>query len=94
MFATITAKIKHGPLCFQVLPLFESKEVGRVMGNMLEPPAIEAVANAVSRLQEVAALDSSQDLTPLGWHLAGQYRHIEQNILLRPKLSEGLPFFV
>jgi len=29
------------------------------------------VANAVSRLQEVAALDSTQELTPLGWHLAG-----------------------
>ena len=59
-----------------MLPLFESKEVGRVMGNMLEPPAIEAVANAVSRLQEVAALDSTQDLTPLGWHLAGKLPHI------------------
>ena len=67
--------LEQAILRIKVLPLFENREVSKVMSNLLEPPAWEAVANAVSRLQEVAALDSTQDLTPLGWHLAGQLIH-------------------
>ena len=73
--------LEQAILRVKVLPLFENKEVGRVMANMLEPPAIEAVANAIARLQEVAALDSTQELTPLGWHLAGTKKNIVSSLL-------------
>lgn len=58
-------------LRIKILPLFEGKNTVKVIGKMLEPPATDAMESAISRLREVAALDSDNELTPLGWHLAG-----------------------
>ena len=41
--------LEQAILRIKVLPLFENREVSKVMSNLLEPPAWEAVANAVSR---------------------------------------------
>lgn len=36
----------------------------------MEPPSQESIEGAITRLTHVGALDSSEDLTPLGSHLA------------------------
>ena len=47
--------LEQAILRIKVLPLFENREVSKVMSNLLEPPAWEAVANAVSRCGTVAS---------------------------------------
>lgn len=41
-----------------------------ILGGTLEPPSQENIDSALSRLQDVGALDRGMDLTPLGAHLA------------------------
>jgi ATP-dependent RNA helicase DHX36 len=40
------------------------------MSRALEPPSAEAVAHSIFSLKELGALDTSENLTPLGYHLA------------------------
>ncbi len=57
-------------LRIKTLPLFEGKKVANVVSKLLEAPAPEAVRSAVERLRTVGAMDASDELTPLGFHLA------------------------
>ncbi len=57
-------------LRIKVLPLFKSRRVEAVLGDMIEPPDADATGTAIARLKGVGALDTECDLTPLGFHLA------------------------
>lgn len=57
-------------LRIKILPCFANQEVAKVLSNILEPPALQGITSAISRLQDVGALDPRVDLTPLGYHLA------------------------
>ena len=63
--------LEQAILRIKILPLFEGRKTHKVIQNMLEPPDTVAIDSAIARLQDVAALDSETELTPLGWHLAG-----------------------
>ncbi|TMW48422.1 hypothetical protein DOY81_006512 [Sarcophaga bullata] len=57
-------------LRIKTLPNFEGLNVVEVLGQTLEPPTEESIISAVTRLQDVGALDEEQKLTPLGHHLS------------------------
>ncbi|XP_065363146.1 putative ATP-dependent RNA helicase DHX57 [Calliphora vicina] len=57
-------------LRIKTLPNFEGLNVVEVLGQTLEPPTEENIVSAVTRLQDVGALDEDQQLTPLGHHLS------------------------
>ena len=52
------------------LPVFKGQVSETVLSRLLECPNTEAVSDAVKRLTDLGALDSKNDLTPLGYHLA------------------------
>uniref|UniRef100_A0A1A9UHT6 Putative ATP-dependent RNA helicase DHX57 n=1 Tax=Glossina austeni TaxID=7395 RepID=A0A1A9UHT6_GLOAU len=54
----------------KTLPNFAKQNVIEVLGETLEPPTEENIMGAIRRLQDVGALDDSQQLTPLGHHLS------------------------
>lgn len=54
----------------KTLPNFANQNVIEVLGETLEPPTEENIMGAIRRLQDVGALDDSQQLTPLGHHLS------------------------
>uniref|UniRef100_A0A1A9WLD3 Putative ATP-dependent RNA helicase DHX57 n=1 Tax=Glossina brevipalpis TaxID=37001 RepID=A0A1A9WLD3_9MUSC len=54
----------------KTLPTFAKENVIEVLGQTLEPPTEENIIGAITRLQDVGALDDSQELTPLGHHLS------------------------
>eukprot|EP01048_Picozoa_sp_COSAG05_P007660 COSAG05_NODE_546_length_8763_cov_12.991228_6_plen_539_part_00 len=56
-------------LCLQI-KLLDLGEVKEFLGKAIEPPAEEAVEQAIKGLQELQALDLREYLTPLGYHLA------------------------
>lgn len=41
-----------------------------ILGDTIEPPSREHIESSIVRLQNIGALDESQDLTALGHHLA------------------------
>lgn len=57
-------------LRIKTLPCFSAKNTLEVLGRTLEPPTEENILSAVRRLQDVGALDETQDLTALGHHLS------------------------
>ncbi|XP_054728692.1 putative ATP-dependent RNA helicase DHX57 [Anastrepha obliqua] len=57
-------------LRIKTLPCFSAKNTLEVLGRTLEPPTEENILSAVRRLQDVGALDETQNLTSLGHHLA------------------------
>lgn len=57
-------------LRIKTLPCFSAKNTLEVLGRTLEPPTEENILSAVRRLQDVGALDETQDLTSLGHHLS------------------------
>ncbi|XP_037931792.1 uncharacterized protein LOC119666584 [Teleopsis dalmanni] len=57
-------------LRIKTLPNFNELNVLTVLGQTLEPPTEENIISAVNRLEAVGALDSEQNLTPLGHHLS------------------------
>ncbi|XP_055843477.1 putative ATP-dependent RNA helicase DHX57 [Episyrphus balteatus] len=54
----------------KILPQFDGIKVLDVLGQTLEPPTEENIISAVTRLQNVGALDEDQMLTALGHHLS------------------------
>ncbi|XP_059062693.1 putative ATP-dependent RNA helicase DHX57 [Achroia grisella] len=54
----------------KILPLFENMSVHEVLGKTIEPPLKSNIDGALSRLQDVGALDKTFALTALGKHLA------------------------
>ncbi|KAH6555790.1 hypothetical protein KP509_1Z227800 [Ceratopteris richardii] len=56
-------------LCLQIKNL-SLGNISNFLEKALEKPKAEAVASAVTTLQEVGALDSNEELTALGFHLA------------------------
>ncbi|KAL4711140.1 hypothetical protein ACJJTC_009511 [Scirpophaga incertulas] len=54
----------------KILPLFQSMSVHEVLGKTVEPPTKMNIDGALSRLQDVGALDKTYALTALGKHLA------------------------
>ncbi|XP_053608601.1 putative ATP-dependent RNA helicase DHX57 isoform X2 [Plodia interpunctella] len=57
-------------LKIKILPLFQDMSVHEVLGKTIEPPSKPNIDGALSRLQDIGALDKSYSLTPLGAHLA------------------------
>ncbi|XP_004523655.1 putative ATP-dependent RNA helicase DHX57 [Ceratitis capitata] len=57
-------------LRIKTLPCFSAKNTLEVLGRTLEPPTEENILSAVRRLQDVGALDETQNLTALGHHLS------------------------
>nr|XP_026494581.1 putative ATP-dependent RNA helicase DHX57 [Vanessa tameamea] len=57
-------------LKLKILPLFKSMSVYDVLGKTIEPPLKSNIDGALTRLQDVGALDKSYVLTALGRHLA------------------------
>lgn len=57
-------------LKIKILPLFQDMSIHEVLGKTVEPPTKQNIDGALSRLQDVGALDKSFCLTPLGKHLA------------------------
>lgn len=57
-------------LRIKTLPNFENREVSEIIEHFLEPPTDHNVSSAITRLQDVGAFDSNQNLTALGFHLA------------------------
>lgn len=57
-------------LRIKTLPNFADREIFDVIKNVIEPPQEEGISSAISRLQDVGAFDSGQNLTALGEHLA------------------------
>ncbi|XP_055911912.1 putative ATP-dependent RNA helicase DHX57 [Eupeodes corollae] len=57
-------------LRIKILPQFDGLKVLEVLGETLEPPTEENIISAVTRLQNVGALDEEQTLTALGHHLS------------------------
>ncbi|KAF9192647.1 hypothetical protein BGZ50_008354 [Haplosporangium sp. Z 11] len=55
-------------LCLMI-KMCELGEIAEVLGSALDAPPVKAVENAIQALQDVRALTSSQELTPLGIHL-------------------------
>lgn len=41
-----------------------------MLSKTIEPPDPGSILNALHRLQTLGALDTTQDLTPLGYHVA------------------------
>lgn len=56
-------------LCLQI-KLLDLGDVKEFLEKAIEPPAEEAVVEAIKGLQELQALDLREYLTPLGYHLA------------------------
>ncbi|XP_070180183.1 putative ATP-dependent RNA helicase DHX57 [Littorina saxatilis] len=56
-------------LRIRMLDLFASDDPRAVLCNVVEPPAMEAMDNAMQRLQDVGALDEEENLTALGYIL-------------------------
>ncbi|XP_045536777.1 putative ATP-dependent RNA helicase DHX57 [Papilio machaon] len=54
----------------KILPLFQDMDVHKVLGKVIEPPTKSNIDGALSRLQDVGALDKALALTALGKHLA------------------------
>ncbi|XP_041981256.1 putative ATP-dependent RNA helicase DHX57 [Aricia agestis] len=57
-------------LKLKILPLFRGMSVHEVLGKTIEPPVKSNIDGALTRLQDVGALDKSLALTALGKHLA------------------------
>ncbi|XP_045773576.1 putative ATP-dependent RNA helicase DHX57 isoform X1 [Maniola jurtina] len=57
-------------LKLKILPLFQNMNVHEVLGKTIEPPLKSNIDGALTRLQDVGALDKSFVLTALGKHLA------------------------
>ena len=61
-------------LCLQI----KSLQLGSIvpfLSKALEPPSPQTVQNAIDLLCTIGAMDSeAEELTPLGWHLAGATR--------------------
>ncbi|KAF9794040.1 hypothetical protein SFRURICE_010373 [Spodoptera frugiperda] len=57
-------------LKIKILPLFQDMSVHEVLGKTVEPPTKSNIDGALSRLQDVGALDKAYALTALGKHLA------------------------
>eukprot|EP00092_Neocalanus_flemingeri_P073805 GFUD01091162.1.p1 GENE.GFUD01091162.1~~GFUD01091162.1.p1 ORF type:complete len:1281 (+),score=425.03 GFUD01091162.1:331-4173(+) len=57
-------------LRIKILPAFQGRSVKQVLSNVLEPPSVDGVDTALSRLKNVGALFPDNSLTPLGYHLA------------------------
>lgn len=57
-------------LKIKILPLFQDMSVHEVLGKTVEPPTKSNIDGALSRLQDVGALDKTYALTALGKHLA------------------------
>ncbi|XP_045484488.1 putative ATP-dependent RNA helicase DHX57 [Pieris rapae] len=57
-------------LKLKILPLFQNMSVHEVLAKTIEPPEKHNIDGALSRLQDVGALDKGFQLTALGKHLA------------------------
>ncbi|CAB3221246.1 unnamed protein product [Arctia plantaginis] len=57
-------------LKIKILPLFQDMSIHEVLGKTIEPPTVQNIEGALSRLQDVGAVDKAQALTALGRHLA------------------------
>ncbi|CAG4961770.1 unnamed protein product [Colias eurytheme] len=57
-------------LKLKILPLFQGMRVHEVLAKTIEPPETSNIDGALSRLQDVGALDKGFNLTALGKHLA------------------------
>ncbi|XP_047508278.1 putative ATP-dependent RNA helicase DHX57 isoform X2 [Pieris napi] len=57
-------------LKLKILPLFQNMSVHEVLAKTIEPPEKYNIDGALSRLQDVGALDKGFQLTALGKHLA------------------------
>ncbi|XP_075976970.1 putative ATP-dependent RNA helicase DHX57 [Anticarsia gemmatalis] len=57
-------------LKIKILPLFQDMSIHEVLGKTVEPPTKQNIDGALSRLQDVGALDKGFCLTALGKHLA------------------------
>ncbi|CAH2240666.1 jg8050 [Pararge aegeria aegeria] len=57
-------------LKLKILPLFQNMNVHEVLGKTIEPPLKSNIDGALTRLQDVGALDKTFALTALGKHLA------------------------
>ncbi|KAK3704919.1 hypothetical protein QZH41_016746 [Actinostola sp. cb2023] len=68
-------EIKRVPLeklCLRIkiMTLFHGHDVKAVLNRLLEPPSDNAVRDSLARLHSLGALDTSENLTSLGYHLA------------------------
>ena len=57
-------------LVLQIKTLRLSGTIHEVFKSALEPPAEQSVGAALTTLSEIGAIDSNEELTPLGYHLA------------------------
>ncbi|GAB0094943.1 putative ATP-dependent RNA helicase DHX57 [Sergentomyia squamirostris] len=57
-------------LRIKTLTNFSSRTIESVIEATIEPPTEESITSAIKRLEDVGALDSEQNLTALGQHLA------------------------
>ncbi|XP_072032670.1 putative ATP-dependent RNA helicase DHX57 [Amphiura filiformis] len=65
------APLEQLVLRIKLLDMFKGKSVKEVLERLLEPPVATHIDDAIHRLQDLGALNAAQDLTPLGYHLAG-----------------------
>ncbi|KAJ8719500.1 hypothetical protein PYW08_011675 [Mythimna loreyi] len=57
-------------LKIKILPLFQNMSIHEVLAKTVEPPLKQNIDGALSRLQDIGALDKAFNLTALGKHLA------------------------
>ncbi|XP_041352034.1 putative ATP-dependent RNA helicase DHX57 [Gigantopelta aegis] len=67
-------EIQRAPLeqiCLRIkmMDIFKDNNIKDVLMNLVEPPAMQSIDDALKRLQDLGALNPDMELTPLGYHL-------------------------
>ncbi|XP_058021031.1 putative ATP-dependent RNA helicase DHX57 [Ahaetulla prasina] len=57
-------------LRIKILEMFSTRKLHSVLSQFIEPPTAESINASKKRLQDIGALTSEEELTPLGHHLA------------------------
>lgn len=63
------APLEQIVLRIKMLDIFHRVHVQEVLEQLPEPPDEESIVSAITRLQDLGALDDRDELTPLGYHL-------------------------
>ncbi|XP_031550267.1 putative ATP-dependent RNA helicase DHX57 isoform X2 [Actinia tenebrosa] len=57
-------------LRIKIMTLFFGRDVKQILNKLLEPPEDKSITDALARLHSLGALDTQENLTSLGYHLA------------------------
>ncbi|XP_069118914.1 putative ATP-dependent RNA helicase DHX57 [Argopecten irradians] len=63
------APLEQIVLRIKMLDIFNRLHAQEVLEQLPEPPEKDSILSAISRLQDLGALDENDELTPLGYHL-------------------------